>query len=173
MSNLKIFSAKLVIFVTITAIFFQLLVLLYDLVNNVPKSISMSVFTPIPTSQLDYNLSLPNLSTDLASPTNEPPNDELGSVIMTSDIVINAVNPGYNTESGKNSGELIELKNLSDEEISLDNIAIIYISSQWAVNLLVRQSFYVMNYRQRLRMGIRILHIALLLLWLAHLHWSG
>lgn len=126
MSNLKIFSAKLVIFVTITAIFFQLLVLLYDLVNNVPKSISMSVFTPIPTSQLDYNLSLPNLSTDLASPTNEPPNDELGSVIMTSDIVINAVNPGYNTESGKNSGELIELKNLSDEEISLDNIAIIY-----------------------------------------------
>ncbi len=41
-------------------------------------------------------------------------------------VRIRAVNPGYNTDMGKNAGELIELINFSDREISLDNVAIIY-----------------------------------------------
>ena len=41
-------------------------------------------------------------------------------------IKIRAVNPGYSTDAGKNAGELIELINLSDQEISLDGVAIVY-----------------------------------------------
>ena len=41
-------------------------------------------------------------------------------------IKIRAVNPGYNTDVGKNSGELIELINETDREIPLDNVAVIY-----------------------------------------------
>ena len=48
------------------------------------------------------------------------PDDEAAS------IKIRAVNPGYNTDEGKNAGELIELINLSGKEISLDNIAVVY-----------------------------------------------
>ena len=44
----------------------------------------------------------------------------------TAPIAIRAVNPGYNTEAGKNAGELIELINFSDREVSLDNIAVVY-----------------------------------------------
>ena len=102
MSILKVFSA----------IFFQLLILLSGLVNNVSK--------PISTSQSDYESLFP--TTDFLSPLTPLPVAQE----ETQDIVINAINPGYTTNEGKNSGELIELLNLSSGEISLDNVAIIY-----------------------------------------------
>lgn len=43
-------------------------------------------------------------------------------------IAFSAINPGYNLPEGKNSGELIELINLSKEEIDLSDISIIYTS---------------------------------------------
>lgn len=43
-------------------------------------------------------------------------------------VAIYAVNPGYNLSSGKNSGELIELINLSDEELDLSGLSIVYIA---------------------------------------------
>ena len=41
-------------------------------------------------------------------------------------IAIYAINPGYNLESGKNTGEMIELINLTSSAIALDNLALIY-----------------------------------------------
>lgn len=41
-------------------------------------------------------------------------------------VAIRAINPGYTTSAGKNSGELIELINLSDQEIDIGGLAIIY-----------------------------------------------
>lgn len=55
------------------------------------------------------------------SPTSSAP------VPATSDnIAIRAVNPGYTETAGKNSGELIELVNLSDESLVLDDITLVY-----------------------------------------------
>ncbi|MBQ3469398.1 lamin tail domain-containing protein [Candidatus Saccharibacteria bacterium] len=44
-------------------------------------------------------------------------------------IAIRAINPGYTTDAGKNSGELIELINLSGATVDLSGIEIIYSSS--------------------------------------------
>ena len=54
------------------------------------------------------------------------PDAETATIAPTDLIKIRAVNPGYNTDAGKNSGELIELINYADQEIPLTNIAIIY-----------------------------------------------
>ncbi|MBQ3309082.1 lamin tail domain-containing protein [Candidatus Saccharibacteria bacterium] len=43
-------------------------------------------------------------------------------------IAIQAINPGYTTDAGKNSGELIELIKLTEEDFDLSDISIIYIS---------------------------------------------
>ena len=43
-------------------------------------------------------------------------------------LAIRAINPGYNLPAGKNSGELIELANLSDGELDLSGISIVYTS---------------------------------------------
>ncbi len=71
--------------------------------------------------------------------TNEPLTLEEDSAVLPSSpdpetapvlpkIAIYAVNPGYNLSSGKNSGELIELINLSDEELDLSNLSLVYYS---------------------------------------------
>ena len=43
-------------------------------------------------------------------------------------IAIRAINPGYNLPAGKNSGELIELINLTDDELDISGLSIVYIS---------------------------------------------
>ncbi len=101
MSNLKNIFIKPVIFMTVMTIFFQLLILLICLANYVPS----------PTSH--FNITAPSLEL-----TSENGNN--------SQIAIKAVNPGYNTEVGKNAGEFIELVNLSGEPQPLDNLAVIY-----------------------------------------------
>ena len=70
-------------------------------------------------------LSLEDDSAVLAS----SPDDE------TASIKIRAVNPGYNTDDGKNSGELIELINLSGHEVSLDFVAVIYTTKPTSTSL--------------------------------------
>ena len=57
-----------------------------------------------------------------------PSSPDSETVISLPPIVINAVNPGYNLSSGKNSGELIELANLSDDELDLTGFSLIYTS---------------------------------------------
>lgn len=96
----------------ISAVFFQLLVLLCGLASNIPR--------PISTSQINHNSSF--LANDFLSPLVSSPMAQE----ETSNIIINAINPGYTTDAGKNSGEFIELINLSGEEVSLNNLAIIY-----------------------------------------------
>ena len=59
----------------------------------------------------DFSLDTSPIVTDIASPDT---------------IAIKAINPGYTTGAGKKSGELIELIKLSDNEVSLGNLAIIY-----------------------------------------------
>ncbi len=41
-------------------------------------------------------------------------------------IAFHAINPGYNTDAGKNAGELIELVKLADAGIDLGNLSIVY-----------------------------------------------
>lgn len=55
-----------------------------------------------------------------SSPDSETANKSL--------IAIRAINPGYNLPAGKNSGELVELINLSDSELDLSGISIVYVS---------------------------------------------
>ena len=43
-------------------------------------------------------------------------------------VAIKAINPGYTTTSGKNTGELIELINMTQEEVDLSHLAIVYTS---------------------------------------------
>lgn len=65
--------------------------------------------------------------------------DELATVTLGADqevatevspspdtIAIYAINPGYTTDVGKNAGELIELVKLSEEDVDLSNLMIVY-----------------------------------------------
>ena len=54
------------------------------------------------------------------------PDPETATTVLP--IAIRAVSPGYTLPAGKNSGELIELVNLSSDELDLSGVAIIYIS---------------------------------------------
>ena len=67
----------------------------------------------------------------------EPINLEEDSAVLPSSpdletapkkMAIRAISPGYNLPTGKNSGELIELVNLSNEELDLSSISIVYTS---------------------------------------------
>lgn len=49
-----------------------------------------------------------------------------GEVASEDNIAIRAINPGYTTDAGKNSGELIELVNLSENTLILDGLKILY-----------------------------------------------
>ena len=131
MSKLKNIFVKPAIFMTVLTIFFQLLILLIYLANYVPS----------PTSQFDINYDITSFfeelsplssipeSTDFVSNLNE---NSSGLVLDSApeggnrQIVIKAVNPGYNTETGKNAGEFIEIANLSGEPQPLDNITVVY-----------------------------------------------
>lgn len=100
------------------AILLPLLVLVLCTVGITPSTFAVSA----PSSLLSGATTLKTLSLEedsaiLAS----GPEDEVAK-----NIAIRAVNPGYTTESGKNSGELIELVNLSGEEVPLDGIKLIY-----------------------------------------------
>lgn len=49
-------------------------------------------------------------------------------------IAIRAVNPGYSTDAGKDSGELIELINLSDTTLILDGVSLLYTAKPTSTN---------------------------------------
>ena len=61
-----------------------------------------------------------------------PSSPDSETAIVLPRIAIHAINPGYNLPAGKNSGELIELANLSDDELDLSNISLVYISKPTA-----------------------------------------
>ena len=58
-------------------------------------------------------------------------------VASEDNIAIRLVNPGYTTDAGKNSGELIELINLSENTIDLDGLKIIYQSKTAASPIVI------------------------------------
>ena len=57
-----------------------------------------------------------------------------GSNTASPKIAIRAINPGYNLPAGNNSGELIELVNLSDEELDLSGVSLVYTSKPTAAS---------------------------------------
>lgn len=132
MSNLKNIFVKPAIFMTVLTIFFQLLILLIYLANYVPS----------PTFQFDINYDITSFFEELSPLSSIPESIDFASSLgeNSSDsvldlnperntnyqIVIKAVNPGYNTETGKNAGEFIEIANLSGEPQPLDDIAVVY-----------------------------------------------
>lgn len=68
-----------------------------------------------------------------SSPEDEVVNTVGAAVASSENIAIRAVNPGYTTDAGKNSGELIELINLSNSEIILDGLKLVF-KSKTATN---------------------------------------
>lgn len=110
---------------SIKAILFPLLVLAFNISSGV--------------SALDIN-SIPVSGED----TEEPLSLEEDSAVLPSSpdpetakepqIAIRAISPGYNLPAGKNSGELIELVNLSDDDFDLSGISLIYISKPTAAS---------------------------------------
>lgn len=54
--------------------------------------------------------------------------DDTAEIVPASSntITIRAINPGYNTDVGKNTGELIELEKLTENEVDLSQVAIVY-----------------------------------------------
>lgn len=122
MSNLKFISVRIAAFIVATTpILAQPLVLFTNHFGIQPtnlahnNSFSHSNFSEMP---LLSSLSVEDTE-DLSTISDSGVEDERR-------IAINAINPGYSTDSGKNSGEMIELINLTDETVSLDDIAIIY-----------------------------------------------
>ena len=67
-----------------------------------------------------------NLEEDSAVLPSSPDTEAAG--VKLPKIAIYAVNPGYNLPIGNNSGELIELVNLSDEELDLSGLEFVYTS---------------------------------------------
>ncbi len=63
-----------------------------------------------------------SLEEDSATLASSPENE----VASAENIAIHAVSPGYTTDAGKNSGELIELIKLTEKELDLSNVKIIY-----------------------------------------------
>lgn len=66
-----------------------------------------------------------NLEEDYAVLPSSPDHE---TAKIAQEIAIRAINPGYNLPAGKNSGELIELVNLTDDELDLSGLSIVYIS---------------------------------------------
>lgn len=102
-------------------ILFLLLVLAFN-ASNVAFALD-TTRTLVSGENLDKPLTLEEDSAVLPS----SPDPETVSLELPK-IAIYAVSPGYNLPAGKNSGELIELINLSDEELDISNVSIVYIS---------------------------------------------
>lgn len=65
-----------------------------------------------------------SLEEDSATLASSPEHEVVN--VSTENIAIRAINPGYTTDAGKNSGELIELVKLTEDELDLSNVKIIY-----------------------------------------------
>ena len=107
-------------FSALKAILFLLLVLAL----NAPNAVFALDATSDPVSGEDAEEPLTLEEDSAVLPSS--PDPETASEL--SKIAIYAVSPGYNLPSGKNSGELIELINLSNEELDLSGISIVYYS---------------------------------------------
>lgn len=66
-----------------------------------------------------------NLEEDSAVLLSSP---DLETATYSQAIAIRAINPGYTLPAGKNSGELIELVNLTDDELDISGLSIVYVS---------------------------------------------
>lgn len=81
-----------------------------------------------------------NSATLASSPENEVASIASAALASSDNVAIRAVNPGYTTDAGKNTGELIELINLSDDEVLLGGLQLVY-KSKSAANPTVLYEF--------------------------------
>lgn len=140
MSNLKSISVKIAaVFVAVT-ILVQPLVLLNFLVSFRKTSIKSNFGTSLNLEKEALNnFSLAGSLGSAGLVSSVDLADSVGmadSAELNAKIAINAINPGYTTDAGKNAGEMIELVNLSGSTLSLDYLAVVYTAKPTATNTL-------------------------------------
>ncbi len=104
--------------VIITSMFVSLLLILCyqaQSSNSIIPNIDFSEKLAIEPIDLESDLAIFDSDSEVLEPNEDT-------------IAIHLINPGYNTAVGKNEGELIELMRLTDKEIALDGLKIVYIA---------------------------------------------